>query len=285
MSCGRVTRESVAADRAAITHEPVAALATKFRTEIGGVYEVVAAQLELDHVHLLPIEGDLPAEGANPPAGRSSLPPGDGDSGRWASVELPDGEGDAVAGFDGDGKRGRLNDRVRFPVGVGVIDRDDHAGEASAGVGEAEVEAVLASVGVGLEGPEHAGFAGLDVVDDSEQEREGGDARGDDVGDREHAPKVAESRSHTHVFVTVGTNDNRLVTKCACGEPSPIAVPIEAPEFKPKRVRKTPPVESAPPVQHEALRPGRCNAADPLSPLRCRLSPGHRVGAHSWVTS
>lgn len=52
MTSGRVTRESIEASRATVTRAEVTALAERFRTEIGGVYEVVAAQLEIDHAHL-----------------------------------------------------------------------------------------------------------------------------------------------------------------------------------------------------------------------------------------
>lgn len=52
MSDGNLTADKIARDRATITRAEVERLADKFRTQIGGVYEVVAAALERDHAHL-----------------------------------------------------------------------------------------------------------------------------------------------------------------------------------------------------------------------------------------
>lgn len=49
------TAAEIRADGAAMTPEAVARIAAKFRTEIGGLYEVVAAQIELDH----PCDGEV----------------------------------------------------------------------------------------------------------------------------------------------------------------------------------------------------------------------------------
>jgi hypothetical protein len=88
---------------------------------------------------------------------------------------------------------------------------------------------------------------------------------------------------HVHVFVTVGTMDNRLVTKCACGEPSPTAAQLEHPVAKARKPRAVVPKPAL--IQHEALLPGKCNAPDSISRLRCRWAPGHAPGRRSWVTS
>lgn len=51
---GALTLESIQRSRATMRWEDAARLATTFRTQIGGVYEVVAAALERDHAHLRP---------------------------------------------------------------------------------------------------------------------------------------------------------------------------------------------------------------------------------------
>lgn len=49
---GRLTRELIELDRATITGQRIDELVVKFREQIGGVYEVVAAALVRDHQHL-----------------------------------------------------------------------------------------------------------------------------------------------------------------------------------------------------------------------------------------
>lgn len=44
------TATQIRAEGEALTPEAVALIAAKFREEIGGVYEVIAARIELDHV-------------------------------------------------------------------------------------------------------------------------------------------------------------------------------------------------------------------------------------------